>query len=62
MKEYAVIFSHPNNVGLDGYAGLNAHDDRRRNRAVFTTRHQAEVYAASRATPGCTFTVVEFDP
>lgn len=61
MKEYAVIFSHPNNVGLDGYDGLNAHDDRRRDKAVFTTRHQAEVHAASRATAGCTFTVVEIE-
>jgi hypothetical protein len=63
MKEYAVIFSHANNVGIDGYDGLNPDDDRRRNKAVFDTHPEAKAHRDARATalPDCRFTVVEID-
>ncbi|HVZ32266.1 MAG TPA: hypothetical protein VG963_07570 [Polyangiaceae bacterium] len=64
MKEFAVIFSHSNNVGLDGYEGLNANDTRRANKAVFDTKRDAEAHADARsaANPGSRFSVVEIDP
>ncbi|HVY63927.1 MAG TPA: hypothetical protein VHH11_03815 [Gammaproteobacteria bacterium] len=63
MKQYAVIFSHANNVGLDGYEGLNANDTRRANKAVFDTRQEAKDHRDARAAanPDCRFTVVEID-
>ena len=63
MKQFAVIFSHSNNVGLDGYEGLNPDDPRRRDKAVFDTHAEAKAHRDTRAAanPDSRFTVVEVD-
>jgi hypothetical protein len=63
VKQYAVIFSHSNNVDLDGYDGLNPDDPRRQCKAVFDTHQEAKAHADARAAalPDCRFTVVEVE-